>query len=243
MIRSIDTLNRNMNILQKKQESVSTNIANTNTPGYKYQQVVQTTLENHTLVNYTGGNGEQRRELGSWTFGNRVDEIATSQTQGTIVETEDPLDFAIPGEGFFVLNLTSGERAYTRNGNFVLDQENRLSTMEGHQVVGQGPDGAESAIVLGTEGELLNGVRPLTAVFPEGTELERMGDTLFLDPAGAAQPGASEPIRGFLEMSNVIVADEMVRLIQIAREFEANQKALQTSEDTLNKAVNEIGRV
>lgn len=243
MIRSIDTLNRNMNILQKKQENASTNIANTNTPGYKYQQVVQTTLENHNLINYTGGNGSQRRELGNWTFGNRVDELVTSFTQGNIVETEDPLDFAIPGEGFFTLNLTSGDRAYTRNGNFTLDQENWLTTMEGHQVVGIAADGAETPIQLGQSGELLNGVKPLTVVFAEGTELERIGDTIFLDPAGAAEPGISEPIRGFLEMSNVIVADEMVRLIQIAREFEANQKALQTSEDTLSKAVNEIGRV
>lgn len=243
MIRSIDTLNRNMNILQKKQENVSANIANTNTPGYKYQQVVQTTLENHTLINYTGGNGSQRRELGNWTFGNRVDDLVTIHTQGNIVETEDPLDFAIPGEGFFALNLTSGDRAYTRNGNFTLDQENWLTTMEGHQVVGIGADGTETPIQLGQSGELLNGVKPLTVVFAEGIVLERMGDTIFLDPVGSAQQGISEPIRGFLEMSNVIVADEMVRLIQIAREFEANQKALQTSEDTLNKAVNEIGRV
>jgi flagellar basal-body rod protein FlgG len=243
MIRSIDTLNRNMNILQKKQENVSTNIANTNTPGYKYQQVVQSTLESQILINYTGGNGTQKRELGSWTFGNRVDGIITSFSAGNIVETEDPLDFAIPGEGFFVLNLTTGERAYTRNGNFVIDQENRLATMEGHQVVGVGADGGEIFIELDQSGEILNGTRLLTAVIPQDAELQRMGDTIFLDPGNTAAAADAEPVRGFLEMSNVIVADEMVRLIQIAREFEANQKALQTSEDTLNKAVNEIGRV
>ncbi len=244
MIRSINTLNRNMNILQKKQENTSNNIANTNTPGYKYQEIVQSTMENHTMVNYTEGRqASSRRELGNWVFGNEIDQVYTNTDQGQFVETGDPLDYAIPDRSYFSVDLAGGERAYTRNGNFALDADNRLVTMEGHQVVGTLADGTESEILLDQNGNIQNGARLQLVQFPEGAELERIGDTLFTDPAGVGQVVDGEAVKGFLEMSNVIVADEMVRLIQIAREFEANQKALQTSDETLSKAVNDIGRV
>ena len=244
MIRSINTLNRNMNILQKKQENTSNNIANTNTPGYKYQEIVQSTMENHTMFNYTDGReASGRRELGNWVFGNEIDQVYTNTNQGQFVETGDPLDYAIPDRSYFSVDLTGGERAYTRNGNFALDTNNRLVTMEGHQVVGTLADGTESDILVDQNGNIQNGARLRLVEFPEGAELERIGDTLFTDPAGQGQVVDGEAVKGFLEMSNVIVADEMVRLIQIAREFEANQKALQTSDETLSKTVNDIGRV
>ncbi len=243
MIRSIGAINKSLNVLQKKQENTSNNIANSNTPGYKYQQAMQRAENNHTMVNYTGGAGDSRRILGDWTFGNYVDELNTSFTPGSLQETGDPLDFAITGEGFFVLDTATGERAYTRNGNFVIDPENRLATMEGHRVLGTGLDGLETPIYMDSDGRIQNSARFLIAAFPDTAVLERAGDTLFTDPQNTAVVSNEEPVRGFLELSNVIVADEMVRLIQIAREFEANQKALQVSEDTLSKAVNEVGKV
>lgn len=243
MIRSLDTLNRNMNVLQKKQENASTNLANTNTPGYKYQQVLQSTLESQDLVNYTGGNGTQRHELGLWTMGNQVDAYITEYGSGSILETEDPLDFAIPGPGFFVLDLGNGQRGFTRNGNFTLNEENQLVTMEGYLVMGESDEGTEMPIVFDQRGDIVNGARFLGMNFAQMETLTRMGETIFLDPENLAEEVVLEPVKGFLEMSNVVLADEMVRLIQIAREFEANQKLLQTSEDTLNKAVNEVGKV
>lgn len=244
MIRGINTINANMNILQKKQENIGNNLANANTPGFKYQEVIQATRENNTMINYTGGkNNNERRELGEWVFSNEIDELYTSMKNGSIMETEDPLDYAVPRNGYFAINLNSGERAYTRNGNFALNENNQLVTMEGHQVVGRDQNGTEAEIVVDHRGNIQNSTEIMLFDFPEGTNLERMGDTMFLDPDGQAQEITDKPLKGFLEMSNAIIADEMVRLIQVAREFEANQKALHASDETLTKTVNDVGRV
>lgn len=243
MIRGINTINANMNVLQKKQENISNNIANTNTPGFKYQEAIDKARESHTMVNYTGGKStNQRRELGDWVFRNEIDELYTHMEQGSLMETGDPLDYAVIGDGFFSVNTLDGQRAYTRNGNFTLDEDNILVTMEGHQVVGRLRDGTESPILVNNNGEIINGTSFRMVDFPGDAQLERLGETLFLDLGGQAEEIGNQPRNKFLEMSNVVVADEMVRLIQVAREFEASQKALQSSDETLSKAVNEVGR-
>ena len=158
------------------------------------------------------------------------------------MQTEDPFDFAIDGSGFFTLALKDGGIAYSRNGNFILDETNKLVTMEGNDVLGIGLDGNPSALYLNQDGKIRDSAELLITEFEDNTKLNRIGDTLFTsDSQGMRVENGSR--QGFLEMSNIIIADEMVKLITIAREFEANQKLLHTSDETLNKAVNEIGRV
>jgi flagellar basal-body rod protein FlgF len=245
MIKSINTLNKSMNVLQKKQETTSHNLANVNTPGFKYQDVIQRTQESHDLVNFTAGvDRNQKRGLGEWIFGNEIEGFHTNFQQGGFVQTDDPFDYVIAGEGYFTIQLPDGEQAYTRNGSFSLDQENRLVTMEGYQVVGVAPNGqAITPIFSDSEGNLEWDISILITGIPESAELERMGETLFRSVNNEGEQLETNVIQGYLEMSNVSVSDEMVKLIQVAREFEANQKALATSDETLNKAVNEIGRV
>ena len=245
MIKSINTLNKSMNVLQKKQETISHNVANVNTPGFKYQDVIQRTQESHDLINFTAGKeGNQKRALGQWIFGNEIEGFHTSFQQGGFVKTDDPFDYVIAGEGFFTIQLPDGETGYTRNGSFSLDEENRLVTIEGYPVIGVTGGGQPlSPIFSDSEGNLEDNISLLITGIPEGAELERIGETLFLSVNNEGEQIETEVIKGFLEMSNVSVSDEMVKLIQVAREFEANQKALMTSDETLNKAVNEIGRV
>ena len=101
MVRSIFTVNRNMNVLQKKLENTSANMANMNTPGYKFQDMVQSTLESRDLINYMGSNDLNRRqELGSLEFGNQIDEVYRNFNQGNLVETNKETDFAIVDNGF-----------------------------------------------------------------------------------------------------------------------------------------------
>ena len=242
MIRSINSINKSMNVLQKKQENTGANIANTNTSGYKFQDITQTTTKNHTMINHTG-KMNQRKELGKWTYGTEVDEIVQNFDQGSLVQTEDPLDFAIEGRGFFTLALNDGQRAYTRNGNFLIDEENKLVTMEGNNVVGLDTNGNKSEVYINQDGKIRDGMELLITDFEDYTQLKRVGETLFTSPNSQGIEIEKKATQGYLEMSNVIIADEMVKLIEIAREFEANQKLLHTSDETLNKAVNEIGRV
>lgn len=223
MTRGIYTVNRNMNILQKKQENLNTNFANVKTPGYKFQHILQTTMESSELINFTdGANNNRRRELGPIVFGNEIDEYVRNFQQGIVTQTESQNDYAIVGEGFFTIQMGNGQIGYTRNGNFMLDDNNQLVTMDGDMV-------------------LMAGDRPLISDFNDYQQLVHMGNAIFTGAGAFTIDGELQ--QGFLEMSNVNIADEMVKMIEVAREFEANQKLLHAADETLTKAVNDIGRV
>lgn len=233
MIRSLHTVNRSMNVLQKKQENTSANFANVNTPGYKFQGMIQSTLQTHEMLNYTGGPQNNRRhELGNFVFGNQIDEVYKNFDQGNLSETNKPSDFSIVGNGFFTVQM-DGQTAYTRNGNFRVNDDNQLVTMEGHLVLGAngGP------VYMNDE----NNVELLITDFNDYGALNSFGDTLFTGAGGFQMQG--EVKQGFLEMANVDVVDEVVKMIEIARQFESNQKILHAADETLSKAVNELGRV
>lgn len=234
MIRALYTVNRNMNILQKKQENTSANFANVNTPGYKFQDMVQSTLETHQMLNYAGGTqNDRRQELGSFVFGNQIDGIYKNLNQGNLYETNKSTDFGLVGDGFFTVQMDNGETAYTRNGNFKVNDQNQLETMEGY-------------IVLGTNGGPVYmddeyNVNLLITDFDDYSSFNSLGDTFFTGAGGFNIQG--EVKQGFLEMSNVEIVDEIVKMIEISRQFESNQKLLHAADETLSKAVNEIGRV
>lgn len=239
MIRSIHTVNRNMNILQKKQENTSANIANINTPGYKFQNILTSTLEPKVMVNHAGGvNSDRRQELGSFVFGNQIDGVYKNFEQGFLVETNIPTDYSIVGNGFFTFEGEDGGTNYTRNGNFKVNDLNQLVTMDGQPILGVDENGNGTYINVGSDN-----VEFLISDFADYTNLISTGDTTFSSTENPTNIFTGQIRKGFLEMSNVSMVDEMVSMIEISREFEANQKLLHTANETLNKAVNEIGRV
>ena len=241
MIRSLYTVNRNMNILQKKQENTSSNIANVKTSGYKFQDIVQSTLESKEMINYSGGRkNDRRQELGAYTFGNEIDEYYRNFEQGSVVQTNNTTDFAIVGRGFFTVQTNDEGMAFTRNGNFRVNEDNQLVTMEGYPVLGVNANGEQDYIYL--ENGQVSSANLLISDFANYDNLTSIGDTLFTSPQ-ANEIINGEIRQGFLEMSNVDIASELVKMIEISREFEANQKLLHSADETLNKAVNELGRV
>lgn len=240
MIRSIYTVNRSMNVLQTRQDKTSNNIANANTSGFKFQDVMQSTLESKDMINYTGRN-HRKQNLGGYIFGNQVDEIYKNFSQGSLSETGKWTDFAIGGNGFFTIQMEDGELAYTRNGNFRLDSENQLVTMDGYHVLGMDEDGQVTNIVIADDKE--NNINFLISDFEDYQSLNNIGYTNYTSDEGVNLNIVGDIKQGFLEMSNVVMADEMINLIVTSREFEANAKLLHTADETLNKAVNEIGRV
>ncbi|EOT39992.1 flagellar hook-basal body protein [Enterococcus columbae] len=235
MIRSLDTLYKSVHLLQKRQENSNSNIANTNTTGYKAKSLFQRTLEEVPLHNYEDGiKMDQRHEIGGFTFGNELAGAYLNAERGALKNTERLTDFALNGEGYFTIRMNNGQLAYTRNGNFIKNDQNQLLTQEGYQVLGAN----NQPIVM------QDNVKPnfLITNFQDESALISNGDTYYT----SNQPGQviqGSVVQGYLEGSNVSVADEMVKMIQTSREFEANQKALQTVNETLDKAVNELGRV
>lgn len=249
MIRTLDTINRNMNVLQKKLENTTANISNANTPGYKFQNIVQSTLESYEMVNYSGGISlDRRQELGDFTFGNQIDQVYRNFEQGFLNQTDRTTDFAIIGEGFFAIELDGG-LAFTRNGNFTINEDHMLTTMEGYPVMGVDGFGELSYIFIDdsnfsidNEGNIIGqDIKLFIADFDDYQNLESMGDTIFISDNYVAIDG--EIRQGYLESSNVKMVDEIVKLIEISREFESNQKILHSTDETLRKAVNEIGKV
>ncbi|HOK63423.1 MAG TPA: flagellar hook-basal body complex protein [Soehngenia sp.] len=233
MIRSLYTINRNLNVIQKKQENTSSNIVNANTPGYKFQGVLQSTMESREMINYTGGvNKNLRNPLGQFVFGNQVDDYYRNFSTGAFYETGNNTDFAINGDGFFTVELNDGQRAYTRNGNFIINENGELTTIEGYRIIGTNG-------YINVNDENYNF---LISNIDDYNTLISIGDSLFTtqSPTNTIEADIK---RGYLESSNVNMVDEMVKLIEITREFETNQKLMHAADETLSKAVNEIGKV
>lgn len=234
MIRSMDTLQKSFNILQKKQENTSSNVSNVNTFGFKSQKIIQKTDKEKQMFNHLKGPQlNDKNEIGTFIFGNRIDEINKNMTMGSMKQTNKQTDYAILGDGFFNIQLANGTIGYTKNGHFQVNEQNQLVTQEGYLVLsdnGQPVDARQQ-----------NPNFRLTK-FNDLNNLTAIGESLFSGVNGE-QDLNSRVENHMLESSNVDMVDEMTDLLQTAREFEVNQKALHTSDETLRKLTNEIGRV
>ncbi|MGF2143947.1 flagellar hook-basal body protein [Vagococcus fluvialis] len=234
MIRSMDTLQKSFNILQKKQENTSSNVSNVNTFGFKSQKIIQKTDKEKQMFNHLKGPQlNDKNEIGTFIFGNRIDEINKNMTMGSMKQTNKQTDYAILGDGFFNIQLANGTIGYTKNGHFQVNEQNQLVTQEGY-------------LVLSDNGQPIDARQQnpnfrLTK-FNDLNNLTAIGESLFSGVNGE-QDLNSRIENHMLESSNVDMVDEMTDLLQTAREFEINQKALHTSDETLRKLTNEIGRV
>ena len=233
MIRGLDVLSRNISLLQKRQETTSGNIANVNTTGYKAKTLFQSALDEVALHNYQSGpNADTRRDIGGLSLRTQLAGSTISQDQGAVKQTGQASDFALLSEGYFVVQNNAGQRLYTRNGDFTVNQQNQYVTQEGY-------------LVLGANGQAVSALGPanfqIQTVPPEA--LTTAGQNYVTSNAAGTTVNAPVIQQGALEQANVAVADEMVAMIQTSREFEANQKALSSTNQTLQKAVNELGKI
>ena len=234
MIRSMDTLTKSFQLLQKRQENTSSNIANSQTSGYKSQRLFQQTLEEVEMHNYQGGpEVNQRNGIGAFTFGNELAGTSLNTQRGALEQTMRPTDYAVTSDGYFTVQLPNGQESYTRNGHFTTNDQNQFVTQEGYLVLGTNNQGIPS-------GSAFPAFRVTS--FTEAQNLTSQGNGYYISDVPGQVIDNPQTRQGYLETSNVQVADEMVELIQTAREFEANQKALSTINQTLQKATNEIGR-
>jgi flagellar basal-body rod protein FlgG len=183
----------------------------------------------------------------------QTDEVYTDYSEGTVRKTDNPLDCAIQGSGFFSVMTPQNGVAYTRNGNFSMDADGFLVTGDGSRVLGKNGyirfRGNED-IRIHSDGAVYQGQelidRLKIADFKKPYAMLKQGSNRFIpeNPAEKviASPGFSVK-QGYLEQSNVNMIKNMVDMIATFRNFEADQRALSAQDQTLDKAVNQVGRI
>lgn len=183
--------------------------------------------------------------------------LKTDFSPGQIVGTESPLDMALEGKGFFVVQTQDGPR-YLRSGSFRVNENRELTTPEGNLVMGDNgpistlPPGKE--ITVDEKGQVFVGsgadIKPAGKLkivdFPDYTVLEKAGLGFFRETGEKSTVRPTENVKvlqGALESSNVNVASEMVNMIEVTRGYESYQKVIHSIDSLNNKAVNEVSRI
>ena len=262
MIRSLYTAATGMIAQQTQIDTTSNNISNVNTIGYKKQRAEFADLM-YQVMEYAGTatSGTSVSPTGIEVgLGVRPTAIAKIFTQGNFKETGNPLDMAITGNGFIQIQLPDGTTGYTRNGSFKLDNEGNVVNSDGYRLLPEivipedatqisiGVDGIVSVLQAGaTEMTQVGQIELANFVNPAG--LHSLGDNNFINTASSGDPinsipglnGLGQTRQQFVEMSNVQLVEEMTDLITGQRAYEANSKAIVTSDEML-QTVNGLKR-
>jgi flagellar basal-body rod protein FlgG len=182
--------------------------------------------------------------------GIHIDEIMTDFSQSGFDETARPSDLALEGTGFFVVETPEGQM-YTRDGNFFVNSDGDLVNSDGHYVagvnghirVGAGEFAVNTAGEVIVDGQIVNTVR--LATFDDLNGLRKNGNNLYTNYTNqpVRTPTEIAVKQGYLETSNVDTAEEMVRMMELTRSFSFNQRVLSMVDQSLEKSVNEVGRV
>jgi len=246
---------------QTRMSVISNNLANVNTTGFKRDRAVFEDLL-YQNVRQAGAQSSQDTQLPSGLqVGTGVRVVATEKlhTQGNITMTENPMDMAIQGRGFFEILMPDGSLAYTRDGSFQIDSQGQMVTANGFVLqpgitipenttsLTIGLDGTVSAVVSGaTNPTQLGQVQLVDFVNPVG--LHPKGANLFGETAasGAAQQGVpglnglGTLTQGSVETSNVNGVEELVNMIETQRAYEINSKAISTTDSMLQYVNNNL---
>ena len=238
---------------QMNLDVIANNLANVNTTGFKKSKIEFQDLlyQTNRMPGADLGSGNQVPTGLQVGHGSRA--VATSRvfSDGEVTKTDQPMDIAIQGDGFFEVQMPDGTRAYTRDGALKRSSDGRITTSDGLPVQNGFqpiPAGTTSinisstgeVSVTGTGGAQTFKVQLVRFANPAG--LESVGRNLFREtPAsGTAETGSPGEngygtlSQGYLEMSNVTVVEEMVNLIMAQRAYEVNAKAVQTSDEMMS---------
>jgi flagellar basal-body rod protein FlgG len=256
MMRALWSASSGMLAQQLNIDVISHNLSNVNTNGFKKSRLEFQDLLYETIrgASPTADGGYVPSDL---SVGHGVRPSATLRifSTGNLQLTQNPLDVAIEGDGFFVVELPSGEEAYTRDGSFKLDADGDLVTTDGYLVMPgiNIPPGAKSIVIAadGTisyelVGDAVTGDQITLAQFPNPAGLRALGRNLFLatEAAGPVEDGlipgedCGSLASGYIELSNVQVVEEMVNMITAQRAYEINAKAITAADEMLGVANN-----
>jgi len=301
MLRGLHTATAGMIANQRRHDTITNNIANLNTPGFKANTAVTRSFPEMLISLVGGGDGTNAevRSIGRLNTGVLAEEAPMLFAQGDLVQTGNMSDFAIvsnlqtPGvlfdasgkavtedgeriyqpQAMFAVRTAEGEEQYTRNGTFTVDAAGQLVTGEGYLVLdaqrrpirlvdGAGAPKPISEVRLLSDGRLVDtvsgaplldengeGISLFVARIEDPNRLIRIGNGNFRLPEGDDLPGAIgaedevELVQGYVEQSNVDPVQAMVDLMAAQRAYETNQRLVQYYDQSLGKAVTEVGRV
>ncbi|MFF2092583.1 flagellar hook-basal body protein [Paenibacillus sp. NPDC058174] len=288
MLRGLYTAAAGMTAQQRRHDTVTNNIANINTPGYKQTNAVARSFP-EMLLSLTGVDQQESKQVGRISTGVMAEESLSLHLQGDMQQTGKSSDFAIssslniPGmtfdasgknvspdgvvtfqpQAFFTVQNAAGETRYTRGGSFLLTDQGNLVTGDGSNVLGANGQPIRFAagvslddLVLNDQRRFINtktgldtGVQLLITRVDNPNDLVREGDGKYRlngDAAGTRPAALTEAVavqQGYIERSNVDAAQSSVDLMAALRAYEANQKVIQAYDESLDKAVNQIGRI
>lgn len=261
MLRALSIASTGMAAQQLSVDAIANNLANVSTVGFKksaweFQDLMYQTLKVAGTTTETG-TLPVGLQIGS---GVRPVTVYRIFRQGDFQQTQNPLDLATEGDGFFQVTLPNGSLAYTRSGSFKVNNEGTLVTAEGYpllpglslpsdtQTVTVSPEGAVSVVAGGGASPVEIGTIEL-ARFTNPAGLNSLGKNLFQATSASGEPVTGVPgqegfgtiLQGSLEASNVNIAEEMVNMIIAQRAYEVNSKVIQTADEMLT-LVNNLKR-
>ncbi len=259
MDKTLRTASTGLSSQQRYIEIIANNLANVNTYGFKkvrpeFQDLLYETLRPAGNTARTGVEPLNEVQIGS---GTELTGTSRIFAQGDIVQTNNPLDVAINGEGFFIIRRPDNTYAYTRDGSFQVDRNGQIVTNQGYMLepgyripedaieVKMSRDGVISILTEGgVDEETIGEIELARFINPAG--LRAVGDNLYVETPASGQvifdkPGENNTgflYQAHLETSNVDIVEEMVNMITAQRSYELNSKSVRTADDILNTAVN-----
>ncbi|GGE02200.1 flagellar basal-body rod protein FlgG [Polymorphobacter glacialis] len=252
MTTALQIARSGLDALDQRMKTISNNLANVNTTGFKRDRAAFVTMmyQDPRQAGTASGNGTQYATgLGTGT-GVRVAGTERIHAQGSMTQTDNALDLAIEGSGFFAVVMPDGTQAYTRDGSFKLSATGEMVTSaglrlaeavaipEGAQSITIAVDGTVSAVLAGQAAPVEAGQVQLTR-FLNPAGLEPKGDNLYVETAASGAPQAGAPgvdgagnlRQGALEGSNVSTVQELVDMIETQRAYEVNAKVINAADE------------
>jgi flagellar basal-body rod protein FlgG len=263
MIRALWTSASGMSAQQTNLDVVAHNMANVNTTGFKqsranFEDLIYQNIKDPGVLSADGNRVPSGIQIG---LGVKISDVSKTFSQGSLRNTERELDVAIEGKGFFKIELPNGGEAYTRAGNFNIDNDGYIVTSEGYKLypniqvnspetlinISISPNGKVNAVRNegGTQTiEELGDIKLYRFINPSG--LKALGQNLFSQTEASGEAIEGDPnidgygrlLQGFLESSNVNIVEEMINLIVAQRAYEMNSKGVTASDEMLRTVAN-----
>ena len=251
MLRSLYIASTGMLVQKQKMDVMTNNIANIETIGYKKDTMISSSFKDLFIERTNDPNIISiSNDVGLQNTGLHVEEIAISFKQGSIEETQRLSDLALEGSGFFVVSTQQGER-YTRDGSFGVNKEGYLVNADGLYVSGENGRilvGDNEFAVDENGGVFIDGLqvdRLKIVSFSDAAALRKQGSNLYYNFGNAQVLAATDTTvkQGFLENSNVDMAQAMIDVMAVSQAYQTNQRIVKMLDESLQKTVNEVGRV
>ena len=264
MVKGLYTAHTGMVNEMKRLDILANNLANADTTAYKKEGTTSRTFADEMSYRIKdSSNMKIPKQLGDITYGVHLGQVYTDYSTGNFKVTDNATDLAIEGNGFFAVSFTDKQGntsvKYTRDGSFTINKDGYLVTKDGDYVLNQ--NGAlntdpnsriqldpNAKVTIDEQGNIYqNDVQVATigvVDFDDYNYIAKYGENLYDLEQGAQITASTAKVKqGCIEGSNVNVVDEMVKMITISRAYQAGQKVINTVDETLDKTVNQVGKV